>query len=59
MSQEYTDKLLEMVEEGLLDKDTVIMACVKFMGEKAVKTMTKANEFLLNDEGVDFDEEED
>lgn len=59
MTQEYTDRLLEMVEEGLLDKDTVIMACVKFMGEKAVKTMMEANEFLLNDDDVNFDEEED
>jgi hypothetical protein len=50
MSQEYTDKLLEMVEEGLLDKDLVIMACVKYMGEDKVKAMMEANEFLKDED---------
>lgn len=56
MSQEYTNKLLEMVEEGILDKDLVIMACVKFMGENKVRDMMEANEFLLEDD-EDEDEE--
>jgi hypothetical protein len=62
MAREYTNKLLEMVEEGLLDKDMVIMACVKFMSEDDVRDMMEANEFILEDEDdddVDFDEEED
>ncbi len=59
MSQEYTDKLLEMVEEGLLDKDLVIMACVKYMGETNVKAMMEANEFFEDEDEVDFDEDED
>lgn len=33
MTRKYTKKLLEMIEEGLLDKDAVIMACVKYMSE--------------------------
>jgi hypothetical protein len=62
MAREYTNKLLEMVDEGLLDKDMVIMACVKFMSEDDVRDMMEANEFILEDEDddeVDFDEEED
>ena len=62
MAREYTNKRLEMVEEGLLDKDMVIMACVKFMSEDDVRDMMEANEFILEDEDdddVDFDEEED
>lgn len=62
MSREYTNKLLEMVDEGLLNKDTVIMACVKYMSEDDVRDMMEANEFILEDEDddeVDFDEEED
>ncbi len=50
MSREYTNKLLEMVEEGLLDKDMVIMACVKYMSEDEVRDMMEANEFLEHEE---------
>jgi hypothetical protein len=53
--REYTNKLLEMVEEGLLDKDMVIMACVKYMSEDDVKGMMEANEMI---EEEDEDEEE-
>ena len=48
--REYTNKLLEMVEEGLLDKDMVIMACVKFMSEDNVKDMMEANEMIEDEE---------
>lgn len=44
--REYTNKLLEMVEEGLLDKDMVIMACMKWMSEDDVKGMMEANEMI-------------
>lgn len=53
--REYTNKLLEMVEEGLLDKDMVIMACMKYMSEDDVKGMMEANEMI---EEEDEDEEE-
>lgn len=64
MTREYTNKLLEMIEEGLLDKDMVIMACVKYMSEDDVRDMMEANEFLEHededeDDEVDFDEDED
>lgn len=48
--REYTNKLLEMVEEGLLDKDMVIMACVKYMSEDDVKGMMEANEMIEEEE---------
>lgn len=53
MAREYTNKLLEMVEEGLLDKDTVIMACVKYMSEDQVRDMMEANEFLDEEDDDD------
>ena len=55
MSREYTNKLLELVEDGLLDRDTVIMACVKYMSEDDVKDMMESNEFILEE---DEDEDE-
>ena len=51
--RENTDKLLEMVEEGLVDKDYVIMACVKYMSEDDVTGMMEANELL-----EDYEDEE-
>lgn len=53
MSRETTEKLLEYVEEGLLDKDTVIMACVKYMSEADVADMCHVNEFFFDDEEGD------
>jgi len=56
MSRIYTSKLLEMIEEGLLNKDNVIMACVKYMSEDDVKDMMECNEFV---DYMNEDEEED
>jgi hypothetical protein len=55
MSREATNRLLEMVEEGSLDKDTVILACVGYMSEDEVADMCRANEFF-EDEEDDEDE---
>lgn len=54
--REATEKLLKMVEEGLLDRDTVIMACVKYMSEDDVADMCHINEFFYDED--DEDEEE-
>jgi len=45
-----------MIEDGLLDRDYVIMACVKYMSEDDVADMCHANEIELFD---DADEEGD
>lgn len=55
-TREYTNKLLEMVEEGLLDKDAVILACVNYMSEYDVKDMMIRNELLLDEEEEDEEE---
>jgi hypothetical protein len=44
--RQATDKILEMVEEGILDKDTVIMSCLKYMSEDDVADMAQMNEFF-------------
>jgi hypothetical protein len=46
MAREYTIKLLEIIEDGMLDKDMVIMACLKYMSEDAVKEMMRINEMI-------------
>jgi len=60
--RQYTNKMLEAVEEGLLDRDQVILACLKWMTDRDVQLMAKANEFLeedKEDDDADKDEDED
>ena len=55
--REATNRILELVEEGMLDRDTVIMACLKYMSEDEVADMAHANEFFLDeDEDEDYDD---
>ena len=57
--RQATDKILEMVEEGILDKDTVIMSCLKYMSEDDVADMAHSHEFFMttNEEEDDNDED--
>ena len=57
MTRQATDKILEMVEQGILDKDTVRMSCLKYMSEDDVADMAHSNEFFINEE--EDDEEDD
>ena len=57
MDREYTNKLLAMVDDGMLDKDMVIMAFAKYMSESNIKDMMEANEMLedeYEEEGSTF-----
>jgi hypothetical protein len=49
--------LLEMIDDGLLDRDTVITACLKYMSEDDVQDMMEANEFI--EEQYEDEDEED
>jgi hypothetical protein len=55
--RKYTAMLLDMVEEGVLDKDNVILACVKYMSESDVEDMMRANEMIIDDEDSEEEEE--
>lgn len=50
MTRQATNKLLEMIEDGLLDRDLVIMACVNYMSEDEVADMCHHNEFFYDEE---------
>ena len=56
MTRQATNKILEMVEEGILDKDTVIISCLKYMSEDDVADMAHSNEFFINEEENEEDE---
>lgn len=59
MNREYTNKLLAMVDDGMLDKDMVIMAFAKYMSESNIKDMMEANEMLEDEEEEEDDNGED
>lgn len=46
MTRKYTKKLSEMLDEGLLDKDTVITAFCSYMSEDDIKDMMEINDFI-------------
>ena len=62
MSRKETNKLIDMIEEGLLDPKDVVIMCVKYMSEDDVAEMMDINElsdrFFEDDEEVDTEEED-
>jgi hypothetical protein len=44
MSREATNKVLEMVDEGMLDARDVLLAALKYMSEDDVRGMCHMNE---------------
>jgi hypothetical protein len=57
LTRKATNRLLEDIEAGLLDRDTVIMACVKYMSEDDVADMCHCNEFFSDAEDETEDDE--
>jgi hypothetical protein len=53
MTREATNKILELIDEGVLQAETVVMAALKYMSEDEVADMAHINEFTQF-----FDEEE-
>jgi hypothetical protein len=54
LPREYTNKLIDMVDNGLISYDTVFKAMLNWMSEDDVKEMMEANDFI---ESEDEDEE--
>ena len=52
-TREYSVKLLDMVEEGILNKDAVICAMVNYLSESDVRNMMEVNEFISDDDDED------
>ncbi len=47
---------MEKIEEGVLDKDTVILACLNYMSEAEVRDMAESEGFIEEEETDDGDE---
>lgn len=55
--REYTIKLLNALQEGVIDRDTVITAALQHMSEDEVRSMCEANGFFEDDEEAEDEEE--
>ena len=55
-SRKVTKKILALIEDGVLDVEIVLNACLKYMSEADVLDMAEENEFL--DEAIEEEEEE-
>ncbi len=54
--RECTNKILNAIEEGILDRDEVLKACLNWLSESSVKEMAEASEFFSYEEDEDEDE---
>ena len=53
--RKVTNQLIDLVDEGLLDWETVAMACLSYMSERDVADMAQYN-YLIDDENDENDE---
>lgn len=59
MTREATNKVLELIEEGVLRAETVVMAALKYMSEDEVADMMHINEWTGFFAEEDEDEDDD
>lgn len=52
-ARETTNKILEMIDDGLLNPRDAVLMCLKWMSEDEVTEMAKANELLEEVEDED------
>ena len=48
--REATNRILEYMEEGMLDPDTVIKCCLAYMSEDEVADMARINDLFPEEE---------
>ena len=49
-TRKVTNQLLQLVEDGILDTQAVMEACLKYMSEDDVADMAHCNELILEEE---------
>lgn len=49
-TRKVTNQILELIEEGVLDPQAVVEACLLYMSEADVADMAHCNEFVSEDE---------
>ena len=46
MSRQYTNQLLEMIEDGLISNESIVIMALSYMSEADVQDMMECNELL-------------
>lgn len=49
-TREVTNKLLELIEEGVLDAQQVLLCALTYLSEHQVKDMAHINELIVEEE---------
>ena len=49
MYESISEKILRLVEDGLIDKDALILSCVKYLNSEQLKEMCELNGINLED----------
>jgi hypothetical protein len=55
-TRKVTNQLLELIEEGILDAQTVLETCLQYMSEADVADMAHSNDLLIEEEEEEDDE---
>ena len=57
MTRKVTNKLLELIEDGMIDPLHVLKSCLCYMSEDDVADMAHCNELILDEEEEEEEEE--
>jgi len=52
-TRKVTNKLLEMMDDGIIDPQALAQACLQYMSEDDVADMASSNEFLVEEDEED------
>lgn len=53
MTREYTNKLLQFIDDGMLDPAMAIQMCLSYMSEDEVKDMCLSNDLFVDEDEID------
>ena len=51
--RKYTNMVLDMIDEGMIDAKTIAEMCLQYMGEADVEDMCRSNDILPDEEYQD------
>lgn len=57
INREYTNKLMNAIDEGLIDPRAVVDMCLMWMSERDVKEMYLSNDVYEEEEELEFHDE--
>lgn len=58
MTRQYTNQLLELIDNGILDAETVLRSCLSYMSEAEVQDMAESEGFIEEEEEEEEEDEE-